>query len=65
MFTTVEDDTDQKVKLINTTAADAKFIIFSDQHKGDRSSADDFKNADKNYTTALEFYLKTVLHLSI
>ena len=58
LFGTAEDVTDQKVKLIDTTATDAKFIIFSDQHKGDRSYADDFKNAEKNYTTALEHYYK-------
>ena len=58
LFTTAEDDTDQKVKLIETIAADAKFIVFSDQHKGDRSSADDFKNAENNYTTALKYYNK-------
>ena len=58
LFTTAEDDTDQKVKLINTTATDAKFIIFSDQHKGDRSKADDFKNAETNYKTALEYYFQ-------
>ena len=58
LFNTAEDDTDQKVKLLHTTVADAKFIIFSDQHKGDRSYADDFRNAEKNYTTALDFYLK-------
>ena len=33
LFGTAEDVLDQKVKLIDTTAEDAKFIIFSDQHK--------------------------------
>lgn len=58
LFNTAENDADQKVKLINTFAADAKFIIFSDQHKGDRSAADDFKIAETNYTTALEYYFQ-------
>jgi hypothetical protein len=34
-----------------------KFIIFSDQHKGARDLADDFRLAEKNYITALNYYL--------
>lgn len=33
-----------------------KFIIFSDQHKGRRNGADDFKDAALNYVAALDFY---------
>ena len=33
-----------------------KFIIFSDQHKGNRDSADDFANNELNYLTALAYY---------
>lgn len=33
-----------------------KFIIFSDQHKGARDLADDFRNAEKNYVAALTYY---------
>ncbi len=33
-----------------------KFIIFSDQHKGNRDRADDFANNEFNYLKALEFY---------
>jgi hypothetical protein len=33
-----------------------KIIIFSDQHKGARDGADDFKLAEKNYLAALEYY---------
>ena len=33
-----------------------RFIIFSDQHKGARDAADDFALAEKNYTTALDYY---------
>lgn len=33
-----------------------KFIIFSDQHKGGRNGADDFKNAEHNYLRALDYY---------
>jgi hypothetical protein len=33
-----------------------KFIILSDQHKGGRDFADDFKPAEANYLTALKYY---------
>jgi predicted phosphodiesterase len=33
-----------------------KFIIFSDQHKGNRNGADDFKKAEANYLAALKHY---------
>jgi UDP-2,3-diacylglucosamine pyrophosphatase LpxH len=33
-----------------------KFIIFSDQHKGNRNGADDFKQAEANYLAALDHY---------
>jgi predicted phosphodiesterase len=33
-----------------------KFIIFSDQHKGGRNGADDFKRAEQNYLGALNYY---------
>lgn len=35
---------------------DGKFIVFSDQHKGTRDLADDFRLAEKNYMTALDYY---------
>lgn len=35
---------------------DGKFIIFSDQHKGRRNGADDFKQAEPNYLAALDYY---------
>ncbi|HYE56036.1 MAG TPA: metallophosphoesterase [Chitinophagaceae bacterium] len=33
-----------------------RFIIFSDQHKGGRDLADDFRLAEKNYLEALRYY---------
>lgn len=36
--------------------ANDKFIILSDQHKGGRDSADDFRHAADNYMAALEYY---------
>lgn len=33
-----------------------KFIIFSDQHKGTKDMADDFRHAEPNYLAALQYY---------
>jgi hypothetical protein len=35
-----------------------RFIIFSDQHKGRKNGADDFKNAEANYLDALDYYYR-------
>ena len=37
-------------------AARDRFIIFSDQHKGNRDRADDFANNEPNYIAALSYY---------
>jgi UDP-2,3-diacylglucosamine pyrophosphatase LpxH len=34
----------------------ARFIIFSDQHKGGKDLADDFRLAEENYMAALQYY---------
>lgn len=36
----------------------SRFIIFSDQHRGKRDLADDFRLAEKNYQTALDYYFE-------
>src|SRR5687768_14905263 len=33
-----------------------KFIILSDQHKGAKDFADDFRNTEENYMTTLQYY---------
>lgn len=35
-----------------------KYIIFSDQHKGVKDGADDFRNAEPVYLSALDYYFK-------
>lgn len=35
----------------------ARFVIFSDQHRGVRDSADDFKRCERIYSAALQHYL--------
>jgi predicted phosphodiesterase len=46
----------KRVCTITIDTASNKFIIFSDQHKGNRDSADDFANNEYNYLKALEYY---------
>lgn len=40
----------------------ARFIIFSDQHKGARNGADDFVLAESNYLAALDHYHRAAFH---
>ena len=49
-------DTGAKLSMITADAKDAKFIVFSDQHKGDKSWGDDFKTNESNYLAALHYY---------
>jgi predicted phosphodiesterase len=58
LYARSKKENDSKVKVLTADLATAKFIIFSDQHKGDKSTADDFKNNELNYLTALQFYNK-------
>jgi UDP-2,3-diacylglucosamine pyrophosphatase LpxH len=46
----------KRLRLIETDLQQAKFIVFSDQHKGNRSWADDFAGCEKNYCAALTEY---------
>jgi predicted phosphodiesterase len=39
-----------------------RFIILSDQHKGTRDAADDFRTAEKNYLAALDHYYNNHHH---
>lgn len=47
-----------KIRVIDADLQKDKFIVFSDQHKGNRSWADDFGICEKNYVAALENYDK-------
>ena len=44
------------VQLLNIDLQKHKFIIFSDQHKGNKSWADDFNQSEPNYIAALNYY---------
>jgi hypothetical protein len=56
LYASAENEKDNSVKFISTALSTTKFIIFSDQHKGDKSAADDFKNNEANYLAALKYY---------
>lgn len=43
---------------IDFNLTQSRFIIFSDQHRGVRDLADDFRLAEKNYLSALDHYYK-------
>ncbi len=48
--------TSKKIKTLEVDISTDKFIIFSDQHKGNKGWADDFKNCEQNYVSALQHY---------
>ena len=52
----IEEGQQKKGLVIPFDARTGKFIIFSDQHKGARDGADDFKNCEVNYLAALTHY---------
>ncbi|MFN8250745.1 MAG: metallophosphoesterase [Ferruginibacter sp.] len=52
----------KKVCPLYMDAAAGKFIIFSDQHKGNRDAADDFARNEDNYIAALGYYKKEQYH---
>lgn len=45
-----------RIKIIQVDLLQSDFIIFSDQHKGNRSGADDFAVCEQNYVQALTYY---------
>ena len=46
----------KRICTINFNMEADSFIIFSDQHKGDKGWADDFKGCEQNYISALKYY---------
>lgn len=48
--------------VFDTTETGARFIIFSDQHKGKKDGSDDFKLAEPNYIAALNYYYENDFH---
>jgi len=52
LYKSSEKPTSKRVSSINFNSATDNFIIFSDQHKGNKDFADDFKNCEANYIAA-------------
>ncbi|WP_346235934.1 metallophosphoesterase [Niabella insulamsoli] len=50
------DDPGKKGCIVPFEDFDGRFIIFSDQHKGNRNGADDFVAAETSYLAALQYY---------
>ncbi len=56
LSTSILEDPGKKGLVIPFEQHTGKFIIFSDQHKGNRNRADDFRFAETNYLEALNYY---------
>lgn len=52
----------KKGVVIPFDAVNDKFVILSDQHKGARNNADDFKLSENNYLAALDYYHQHQYH---
>lgn len=65
-LTTLYDDGNKqpgkKVFVMEAGIKDARFILFSDQHKGAKDGSDDFMTCEPTYLSALEYYLKENFH---
>ena len=56
LYSCGDKNNNNRLKVIDTDLLNDKFIVFSDQHKGNRSWADDFGICEKNYVAALNEY---------
>lgn len=54
--------TTNAVKTLEVNPDRDQFIIFSDQHKGNKSWADDFNMSEANYLEALKYYNENKFH---
>lgn len=56
------DKDERKGLIIPFDITTGRFIIFSDQHKGNRNGADDFVSCEPNYLAALDYYHQNGFH---
>ena len=56
LYHTITTEKSSRGIVLDIDLVDNKFIIFSDQHKGNRDWADDFTNNETNYLAALNYY---------
>lgn len=59
----IQQDPGKKGFIIPFDAAEDRFILFSDQHKGRRNGADDFLPCEPAYLAALDYYDRANFHL--
>jgi hypothetical protein len=52
----------KKVMVTDVDISNARYIIFSDQHKGAKNGSDDFMACEGTYMAALEYYYKQHFH---
>ncbi len=62
LYQHLQEHPGKKGLVFETTDTDARFIIFSDQHKGAKNGSDDFMLAEPNYMAALNYYLEQGFH---
>lgn len=62
LYKDTQENPGKKGVVFDTTVADARFIIFSDQHRGAKDGSDDFMKAEPTYLAALDYYLKQHFH---
>ena len=56
LYKSLEQKHSKRGIVINTDLSTEKIIIFSDHHKGNKDSSDDFANNEPNYLAALAWY---------
>lgn len=56
LYHTITTEKSSRGIVLDIDLVNDKFIIFSDQHKGNRDWADDFTNNEINYLAALNYY---------
>ncbi len=56
LYNHITEEPGKKGPVVPLSEFGGRFIIFSDQHKGNRNGADDFVAAEANYKAALEYY---------
>ncbi len=56
LYKSIHAEPGKRGPVISFDSQTGKFIIFSDQHKGKKNGADDFKLAEPNYMAALAYY---------
>ncbi len=62
LYNDSKENPGKKVLVMDIDINDARFIIFSDQHKGAKNGKDDFMVCENAYLSALEYYYDQHFH---